>query len=83
MDDEIMETWESFSSRGDIDLLLLTSNQTQCDLLKDNKYKTLVDIKNKIGDQKIDLLIISFEKAKEDSFVQVILPKSELIHRWD
>lgn len=67
---------------GDIDLLLITNNQTECDLVKDNKYKILVAIKNKIGDQKIDLLITTIKKAAKDNFVQTILPTSKLIHCW-
>jgi len=67
---------------GDIDLLLLVKETEDCLKLKKDKYKILVAIKNLIGDQKIDLLITTYEKAEENAFIQIILPKSEIIHSW-
>jgi len=67
---------------GDIDLLLLTLTSDESDLLNKNKHKILVEIKNMIGDQKIDLLISNIDDAKGHPFIQTILPDSVLIYHW-
>lgn len=67
---------------GDIDLILIVEQATDQHRLNDTKYKILTQFKNRIGDQKIDLLITTFDKAKNDPFVQHLLPDSKLIYSW-
>ena len=67
---------------GDIDLLLLVETQTQRKQLASHKHEILADIKLKVGDQKIDLLISTYETAKTDTFIQLVLPESLLLYRW-
>ena len=67
---------------GDIDLLLLVETQTQRKQLASHRHEILADIKIKIGDQKIDLLIATYETAKTDPFIQLVLPEALLLHRW-
>lgn len=47
---------------GDIDLYLETSSKEN---LLDRKLKMLVQLKNKLGDQKIDLIVNNFTFNKE------------------
>jgi predicted nucleotidyltransferase len=47
---------------GDIDLYLETSSNEN---LLDRKLKMLVELKNKLGDQKIDLIVNNFTYKKE------------------
>lgn len=57
---------------GDIDLLLLSSDE-QTNYLQKNKHILLADIKEKIGDQKIDLTISSNTQVTTDPFVKIAL----------
>ena len=68
---------------GDIDLLLLVKDSVDVKVIKSEKYKILVDIKEHIGDQKIDLIISTYDSAQTDPFIQLILPKSQLIHKFN
>jgi len=63
---------------GDIDLLLLTELES----LILEKHHILAGIKKEIGDQKIDLKIITFNNAKNDIFVTMIMPDTLLLHQW-
>lgn len=57
---------------GDIDLLLLAPDQEK-DHFQRNKHIILSDIKEKIGDQKIDLTISSSNQKTLDPFVKIAL----------
>lgn len=54
---------------GDIDLLVMTSEAEWPD-----KIDMLLAIKQRIGEQKIDLKLLRPEEAKKDTFVQAVLP---------
>ena len=56
---------------GDIDLLVI-SNQISLS----NKLGILTSIKEKIGEQKIDLVIKTLDEAKSDAFVMNVLSKA-------
>ena len=53
---------------GDIDLLVISDS-----ISFSEKVDILIDIKNKIGEQKIDLLIKTNQEASKDAFVKSIL----------
>ncbi|HLB57638.1 MAG: hypothetical protein A3C55_05130 [Gammaproteobacteria bacterium RIFCSPHIGHO2_02_FULL_42_13] len=65
---------------GDIDLLLLLENKENTDILLSKKHNILAAIKANIGDQKIDLKMAV--QNTDDPFVQLILPKSIVLHHW-
>ena len=67
---------------GDIDLLLVVHDQKTKDALNLVKHKILVEIKELIGDQKIDLLITSDPESKQDPFIQMLLSKSVILKEW-
>lgn len=54
---------------GDIDLLVLSDS-----ISFSAKLEVLIEIKSKIGEQKIDLKVIAPAKASMDPFAQSILP---------
>lgn len=53
---------------GDIDLLVISEKISFSD-----KITILGQIKQEIGEQKIDLIVSSFEKSKNDAFIQSVL----------
>ena len=67
---------------GDIDLLLLIDEEKNAKSIRLLKPKILGKIFQLIDEQKIDLLIMSYEKAKQDAFVQMILKGSVVIQHW-
>lgn len=67
---------------GDIDLLLLVEKPALLDALRARKHYLLADIKNRIGDQKIDLTLASPKELEEEAFLKVIYPQSLLIHQF-
>lgn len=67
---------------GDIDLLLVMANEQAVQQLLEEKHKILVAIKSQIGEQKIDLLIASPERIKNDAFLNLIFPDSVILTRW-
>jgi len=67
---------------GDIDLLLLTKDHTMKVQLQAKKHHILADMKELIGDQKIDLKIATHNEIKEDSFLQLIYPDSICLFQW-
>lgn len=66
---------------GDIDLLLIVSGQQQAKLTGE-KHVILTAIKKNIGEQKIDLLIATEGMLTEDPFLQLIYPKSIVLHQF-
>ena len=68
---------------GDIDLLLLTEDALLASLLMEKKHYLLSSIKNRLGDQKIDLLIADYAAAKDSSFLNMILPESIRLKKWE
>ena len=67
---------------GDIDLMLIIQNKEIKKRLVENKHQILAQIKNNIGDRKIDLLICDSEAIETDPFVGLIYPESIIIKRW-
>jgi len=67
---------------GDIDLLLLLDTPESAKNLLSQKHKILAQIKNLIGEQRIDLKIASKKQTKEDPFLQLIMPGAILLHQW-
>ena len=67
---------------GDIDLLLLTEQPFLANQLREKKHYILANLKNQIGDQKIDLMISDLDTANTDPFYQMILPKAIRLAHW-
>ncbi|MCK4870041.1 MAG: nucleotidyltransferase domain-containing protein [Gammaproteobacteria bacterium] len=67
---------------GDIDLLLIAITETTKAQLLINKFRILAEIKQAIGDQKIDLKIADINETTNDPFISIILPGSILLHKW-
>lgn len=67
---------------GDIDLLLIVESLEETASLKIKKHHILAEIKNLIGDQRIDLKIIAREEINDDPFLAIIIPSSVILHRW-
>lgn len=67
---------------GDIDLLLIMPNLHLKQILVENKHVILGQIKNSIGERKIDLLICQKEDVQQDPFVGLIYPKSIILKVW-
>ena len=67
---------------GDIDLLLLLKTNKMLEELISNKFIILEKIMQKIGDQKIDLTINSYEEVSQEPFLKLIYPKSVLLKQW-
>lgn len=63
---------------GDIDLLLISDQKN----LSSDKHLLLIAIKDKIGDQKIDLSISTEKDAMSDPFLDSIFKEAILLHRW-
>jgi len=68
---------------GDIDLLLIMSNETAKISLLQKKIEILVAIKNVLGERRIDLKIASKAELQSDPFLRIIYPQSILLSkRW-
>ncbi|MBS0349950.1 MAG: nucleotidyltransferase domain-containing protein [Proteobacteria bacterium] len=67
---------------GDIDLLLILSDQQLLQKIILQKHLLLSRIKELIGDQKIDLKIIHKDEITQDPFLQLIFPNSILLKSW-
>lgn len=67
---------------GDIDLLLIVDNVVLKQKLNEMKHYILAEMKMEIGDQKIDLTMVSKEKCEQDLFLRMILPTSVLLKKW-
>src|SRR3990167_4841565 len=65
---------------GDIDLLLQVP-QVILEQAKSLKFKFSVAIQNRIGEQKIDILIIAQEPPIEP-FAQIAIEQAQLIKQW-
>ncbi len=63
---------------GDIDLLLILEDNLVDDI-KWVKHMLLVELKNAIGDQRIDLTITSQERIQASAFLSMIYPQSQLL----
>ena len=63
---------------GDIDLLILTSKNEREVLMK-KKHILLCDIKEKIGEQRIDLTIANQEDADKEPFLKIILEEAVVL----
>jgi hypothetical protein len=56
---------------GDIDLLLIVDESFKDDLLR-QKHMLLAEIKDAIGDQKVDLIIATAQEITQDPFLESI-----------
>ena len=66
---------------GDIDLVLVTDRPTE-KLLQPQKYAMLVAIKEKLGERRIDLSVISSEQIPNDPFWKNVLPQAVKLGEW-
>lgn len=66
---------------GDIDLLLIVNANTKQRLME-NKHYLLSSLKDKLGDQKIDLKIAEALDFETDPFLAVIYSKSILLRSF-
>lgn len=64
---------------GDIDLLLIIDDD-KLDQAKWNKHILLANLKQELGDQKIDLTISSEKLIQSNSFLSMIFPTSQKIN---
>jgi predicted nucleotidyltransferase len=67
---------------GDIDLLLIVETEVAANTFLENKHILLSAIKKNIGDQKIDLTIAFQKQVAQDAFLQMVFPKSIILHQW-
>ncbi len=68
---------------GDIDLLLVIKTNHDRSVMLSAKCGMLADIKEKIGDQKIDLLIRFERELESDPFLKIIFPQSVCLKKWE
>ncbi len=66
---------------GDIDLLVICEPPLRAHL-EARKYAILAEIKGRIGDQKIDLVIATPPTPAGDPFVAHALQRAQLIKEW-
>lgn len=67
---------------GDIDLLLIVADKSVYQTVAFQKVKILIEIQDKIGEQKIDLILATREDLMTDPFLKLILPSSLILHKW-
>jgi len=67
---------------GDIDLLVITKDPSTQETIANQKHRLLNDLKKAIGDQKIDLSILSEEQLHNDPFFRTVLPTATLLGQW-
>jgi len=67
---------------GDIDLLLVTDKMT-VERLKKIKVYIQVDLKEKLDDQRVDLIIATQNDLKDNVFYESIFQSAELIGEWN
>ena len=65
---------------GDIDLLLLFDSANDKKALLSTKHALIADIKNYIGDQKVDVFFACKEDLKADAFLKVIFRNATLLY---
>ena len=66
---------------GDIDLLVLAPAATSKDL-RAKKHFLLAELKQELGDQRIDLTLADPVKARQDPFLAHTLRTAILLKRW-
>ncbi len=67
---------------GDIDLLLVFTNKLLYEQALDKKLTILVNLKQKLGDQKIDLVFTPQDLIPTDPFLDMIYDTSLILHIW-
>jgi hypothetical protein len=67
---------------GDIDLLLEVNDEQAAAILNRKSYIVLAEMKNRIGDQKIDFLICTPQEITESPFLRLITKQALLLHEW-
>ena len=67
---------------GDIDLLLVLSDPVVGQQALSKKHLILSDMLEKLGDQKIDLVIEKKENVGVSPFLKIIFPSSLLLRAW-
>lgn len=67
---------------GDIDLLLIVKTDELKKRLDLVKHNILAAMKIEIGEQKIDLKIVTSSELSTDPFLEIVYPGSLLLHRW-
>ena len=67
---------------GDIDLLLLVPSVQQKNALQRDHHHLLAEIKKRIGDQKVDLLISEPNELEKDPFLHLVYPESQILYTW-
>ena len=67
---------------GDMDLLMVVDNDANKSKLATHKIDILVDMKTRLGDQKIDLLLTTKVGITESAFLQTILPTAVSLKKW-
>lgn len=67
---------------GDIDLLLIFTDTACYEQALEKKLMILVNLKEKLGDQKIDLITTTADEIPADPFLDMIYDTSILLHKW-
>ena len=67
---------------GDIDLLLTVPNDEIARTLRYKKVDLLAAMKKLLGERKIDLTIALNDEIATDPFLELIFPKSILLHKF-
>jgi len=68
---------------GDIDVLLIVPDAQLYEQLLMKKVDILVEVKAKIGDQKIDLTLAVKQEIDRDPFLKMIHKEAVLLHWWN
>ncbi len=67
---------------GDIDLLLILPNTQAYQQVLDQKLILLVELKQYLGDQKIDLILATPSLLSTDPFLELIYTKAIILNTW-
>jgi len=67
---------------GDIDLLLVLFSPENTDEIRKKKINILIDITQRVGEQKVDITITNQNEMKDDPFLEMIFPKSVVLRYW-
>ena len=67
---------------GDIDLLLVLDQEETAAALRAEKHVLLAEVKQYLGDQKIDLTIAIQDDLRREAFLRMIFPEAVMLKEW-
>ncbi|MBN21454.1 MAG: hypothetical protein CL678_09230 [Bdellovibrionaceae bacterium] len=72
---------DDFKKGGDIDLLLICQNEEIRQQMREQKPEILSELKEKIGDQKIDLTIVDPSLISQDPVIEAMMNHSIVLKK--